>query len=338
MNAHSQFQDHTPYSAPFEQIGHLNIDHAEDCVDLSSGNTRFSAKRNGLGFSSALLRDTYSLYSLGTAPREALWLMNASPDTTLGRFVSGRGRIRSLAVQPFVSAEWSSSTRMRRMMDHCAIVDALGHPFDIHGAQYVEVAHFRLGEDDCRLTLDRPKWLENDGMLCASLWAGPDRIFSVSFCLSTSSTGRTAFIGGLQGRKSLDALDQNRLLTKAAHGLRPRDLAIELFRMLAPYMHVTHIEGVADASRYQLTRRAILPKGLSDKVLLDYDEIWESRGGTRGADGFFAIPVANPRRDINELPSKKRSMYKRRYDLLDLIEHQVASSFRTGTRIHNHLF
>lgn len=295
--------------------------------------------RNASGvqrFFTQMLRDTYSIFQLGIAPREALSLMNARSDTTLSRFVAEPGRVLALAAQPFVSAEWSSAVRMRHMIEHCAIIDDLGHPFDIHGDQYVEVVSFDLDGEHCRLTLDRPTWLDSDGMLCVSLWAGPDRIMSISFCLSDCPIGRTAYIGGIQGRRSEQALDQNRAMTKAAFGLRPRDLSLELFRMLTPYLGITQIKGVADASRYQLTKRLMLRIGANDKVLLDYDDIWESRGGVRVDGGFFLIPVATSRRDADDIPAKKRCMYKRRYALLDEIEADIASAFRQKMIVRNH--
>lgn len=284
------------------------------------------------------LRQMYGFSQMVLAPREALDLCTARKGTALARHVSGVGRIRALASQPFVCAEWSSAMRMRRMIEHCAIIDKLGHPFGICGKQYVEILSFKLEDEPCRLTLDQPTWLDSDGPLCISLWVGFDRVFSISFCLSDGATGRTAYVGGIQGRRSEQALDQNRALTKAAHGTRPRDLIFEFFRMLLPHLGVTQMKGVADGSRYQLTKRAMLTVGTNDKALSDYDEIWESRGGVLGQDGFFVIPVAISRRDISDIPAKKRGMYKKRYALLDQIQADIASALQSGTTVQLHRF
>lgn len=283
-----------------------------------------------------LVRRVYGLYKLACAPREAFALQSARPGTTLARLVAEPGRQGALAAQPFVCAKWPSSLRLRRMIEHCAVIDRLGHPFDINADQYVEIVTFELNGEPCRLMLDRPKWLAYDGMLCVSLWAGLDRVFSISFCLSDRPAGRTAYIGGVQGYRSSSALEQNRILTKAAHGLRPRDLAFELFRMTIPRMGVTRLKGVADAWRYQLTRRAAMTIGLHDKVQLDYDGIWQSRGGELGDDGFYRVPIAYSRHDMADIPARKRSMYKRRYAMLDALQAQISEALQQPCVVHTH--
>ncbi len=282
-----------------------------------------------------LVRQAYGLFKLASAPRETFRLITARPDTTLGKLVAQPGRKGALASQPFVCSKWSAALRLRRMIQHCTVVDELGHPFNINGDQYIEIIHFELDGERCRLMLDRPKWLGCDGMLCASLWSGYDRVFSVSFSLSDSGGERTTYIGGIQGHRSGDALDQNRMLTKAAHGMRPRDLAFELFRMLMPRMGVTQLKCVADAYRYQMTRRASMLISLNDKVQLDYNETWESRGGVLGDDGFYVVP-ANSRRDIAEISAKKRSMYKRRYAMLDKLQAEINLALDKPCEIHTH--
>jgi uncharacterized protein VirK/YbjX len=282
------------------------------------------------------LRQVYGLFKLASAPREALRLNAARSGTALARLVAEPGRKEALASQPFVCAKWSSAQRLRAMIEHCAVVDKLGHPFDIFGDEYVEIVKFDLDGEPCRLMLDQPKWLACDGMLCLSLWAGFDRVFSVSFSLADGEDGRTAYIGGIQGQRSSDSLDHNRILTKAAHGMRPRDLAFELFRMLTPHMGVTQLKCVADAWRYQMTRRATMTIGLNDKVQLDYNDVWESRGGVLGDDGFYLVPTAYSRHDIADIPTKKRSMYRKRYAMLDDLESAIGLALQAPCVVHCH--
>ena len=294
---------------------------------------RPSQIRTALG---KLVRQGYGLYKLASAPREAFLLSTARHGTALRRLIAGPGRKGALASQPFVCARWSSALRLRRMIEHCAVIDKLGHPFDINSDQYIEIVTFELDEDRCRLMLDRPQWLLCDGLLCVSLWVGTNRFFSVSFCLSDTAAGRTAYIGGIQGHRSADALEQNRQLTKSAHGMRPRDLAFEMFRMIIPRLGVTQLKCVADADRYQMTRRAAMTIGLNDKVQLDYDEIWQSRGGELGNDGFYVVPTQYSRRDIAEIPVKKRSMYKKRYAMLDDLQDRIVGALAQPCVVYSH--
>jgi uncharacterized protein VirK/YbjX len=325
-------------SGTLSPVADHNSDHTpiSELISINPLIPHRSLLRRSLG---PWLRLAYGNYRLALAPRQAFSLLAARPDSAAGRLVAAPGRIQAMASQPFVNADWSSSLRLRHMIEHCAVIDKLGHPFDIGGNDYVEIMRFELDDDSCRLMLDQPRWLECDGMLCVSLWAGGDRVFSISLCLSDDEAGggeavRTAYVGAIQGRRSEGALDQNRALTKAAHGMRPRDLAFELFRMLLPHLGVTQLKCVTDASRYQMTKRAMLTIG--DKVVLDYDEVWESRGGVPGTDGFFAVPIAGQRRLIDDIPSKKRSMYKKRYALLDQYQSDIADALGGTFTIHRH--
>ena len=282
------------------------------------------------------VRHLYGATKLLGAPREVDCLRQARPGTTLRALITRSGYISSLAAQPFVCATWSSASRLRRMIDHCAIVDKIGHPFNVGGDQFVEIIAFDLDGERCRLTLDQPNWLLCDGLLSVCLWVGVDRIFSITFCLSDEGGERTAYIGGLQGRRHSGAMDQNRALTKAAHGMRPRDLAFDLFRMLLPYLKVTQLKCVANANRYQMTKRALLTIGTKDQVLLDYDDICTSRGGVLDGDGFFALPVERADREVAEIPARKRSMYARRYALLRQLMADIAAAFKTDLPIQQH--
>ena len=50
----------------------------------------------------------------------------------------------------------------------------------------------------------------------------------------------------------------------------------------------------------------------------DYDIIWQEKGGTISTDGcLYRLPLELNLKPISEIASKKRSMYKKRYQLLD---------------------
>lgn len=266
------------------------------------------------------LRRPYGLLQLLGALDSAKKLRRANPGSSLFELVASTPHLSDLAARPFVSAGWNCRTRLARMIDHCTVVDRLGHPFNLLTRQYFEVMSFALGDNQCRLMLDRPAWLECDGLLTTTLWVGIDRIFSISFCLSDAGGLRTAYVGGIQGRRHSSSLEQNRSLTKAANGLRPSDLAFELFRMMLPRLGIDALKCVSNSHRYQKTRRALMTISNDDQVLLDYDALWTGRGGISSHEGFFDVPVRRTDRDADDIPARKRSMYEKRYALLRTLE------------------
>ncbi|MGS6579831.1 DUF535 family protein, partial [Enterobacter hormaechei] len=62
------------------------------------------------------------------------------------------------------------------------------------------------------------------------------------------------------------------------------------------------------------------------KLLADYDCFWRSLGGQQQENGNFALPLTMPRKPMEEIASKKRSEYRRRYILLDSLLQQVSQA------------
>ena len=177
------------------------------------------------------------------------------------------------------------------------------------------------------LIIDRAKWLSREGQLTLSLFKGEFRAFTISFSLYEEPE-LAIFIGGIQGRQTDDVLALYRDLTKDFHGMRPRDFMLDAMRLLAAKLGARHIYAVADAqkvSRHRFFRERGAPG-------LFYDDIWEERGGVKVADTHFELPLTPTRRDLEEIPSKKRSMYRRRYEMLDKIAADMPGDFAAAER------
>jgi uncharacterized protein VirK/YbjX len=61
-----------------------------------------------------------------------------------------------------------------------------------------------------------------------------------------------------------------------------------------------------------------------DKLHADYNSFWESLGGNVDDNGDYLLPLTLPRKPMEEIASKKRSEYRRRYELLDGLQTQTA--------------
>jgi len=232
--------------------------------------------------------------------------------------------------QPLCCAGWDEREKLARMVDHLKTVERLGGILlPLTNAPRLLATLSDLG-DDYSVKIDEPFWMLNDGLAALSVWKGIDRIFTLSFLLTSSSGQLGCFVGGLQGRREDGVLDIYRAMTKEAHGLRPRDLIIELHRMFCRSLGVTHITAVADQARYQYDRYfGAEPLNVSS---LSYDEAWAERGGSRINSSWFRLPINPVRRTIDEIPAKKRSLYARRYRLLDSLEQAMARAVNCAFR------
>lgn len=247
-------------------------------------------------------------------------MLDAPASSDLSRLLRERPEMLGVLIWPYQTASWPASERLRRIADHCAVVDALGPPFLFSVDE--KLVLLDLGEiyPGLRVVLDQPKWFMREGQFTLNLFIGSFRAYSLAFSFHRSADGgREVFIGGLQGRNREDALDLYRGLTKALHGQRPRDFTLELLRMLCRVTKAERIYAVSNAHRHQL--HPFLNK--KDPFTLDYDEIWRDRGGRAVNPAFFELDRDPPARDLVDVKPNKRSMYRRRAQFLAEAESEM---------------
>lgn len=244
-------------------------------------------------------------------------LLSAPPGGRLHRLLREQPEIWMMIGAPFLSANWSAPVRLGRIIDHCRLVECAGPTIDLplHDPQVLAAVR-PAGGSEYALVLHRLRSTVRDGLLNLSLMEGGVRIFSVAFILAECDGELALLVGGLQGGLGADMLDRARSFTRAVHGMRPRDFAIEALRMLALGLGAREILAVSDAVRHQKSDYFALSEEPYDRVSLSYDQAWQERGGELRPDGFFRLSAACIRRSLDLVPSRKRPMYRRRYQLL----------------------
>ncbi|SFN06289.1 hypothetical protein SAMN05216516_102163 [Izhakiella capsodis] len=146
----------------------------------------------------------------------------------------------------------------------------------------------------------------------------------LTFTLITIDNKRTLFIGGLQGAKSLTPHENIQAATKYCHGLFPKRVLTEAAINLARQLSAERIIAVSNSNHIYESWRYRAKK--KDKLLADYDDFWQSLGAERDAKGNFILPVQMPRKAIENIVSKKRAEYRRRYELLDQMSEQITQA------------
>ncbi|MGT3349361.1 VirK/YbjX family protein [Yersinia enterocolitica] len=147
----------------------------------------------------------------------------------------------------------------------------------------------------------------------------------LTFSLTYYQNQKTLFIGGLQGADNETPHSEIHACTKACHGLFPKRLVLEATCCLAELMGITQIIAVGNAThvyqnwRYRAKKR--------DKLHADYDNFWVSLGGEQCSEGHFNLPARIARKPIENIASKKRAEYRRRYQLLEQLENGLAAHF-----------
>ncbi|MDI3359645.1 VirK/YbjX family protein [Lelliottia sp. V89_10] len=149
----------------------------------------------------------------------------------------------------------------------------------------------------------------------------------MTFTLCQRDGKTTLFIGGLQGAKSFVPHELIQGATKACHGLFPKRLLVEAAMTLGAAFPVEQIMAVSNHTHIYRSWR--YRKKKEGKLLADYDSFWLSLGGEAQKSGHFQLPLAMARKPMEEIASKKRSEYRRRYELLDSLIAQVNQAARS---------
>ncbi len=252
-------------------------------------------------------------------------LLAASPDSVMGQLVDDRPEILSFLRAPYLCAGWSVDERLSRFNAHIAAL-AAHPPLNFPISQSIEFMQLPEIGATIHVIVDKPMWFHREGALAINLFDGNTRLFTLVFAFEPSPIGLRALIGGIQGRNFDDALDRYRDLTKAAHGIRPRDLIIELFRLICTQASVAEILAISDRGRHN--RHRYFGQDVMRPLALNYDEIWRDRGGVVADNWFYRLPLRGERRSDADVSAKKRGMYRQRYAMLDVIEARMDEAWR----------
>ncbi len=175
----------------------------------------------------------------------------------------------------------------------------------------------RYPQSDCRILLRHDGTFRREAELALSIVnERGERLYSCAFSLAGSERELALVIGSVQGPEPcvVQPQEQVRALTKAGHGLRPKSLVVMLVLALAEAMGASRVSAVRmrahifQARRYSRKKKACLQA--------DYDELWQEFGAVPLDANFVRLQPA-VRKPLEEVASKKRAMYRRRYEWLD---------------------
>ncbi|MEO4015385.1 MULTISPECIES: DUF535 family protein [Pseudomonas] len=222
---------------------------------------------------------------------------------------------------PYISRNWSPKNKLSVLASHYEVVTKSCPQLLLLGRSdslmLSDLSEFAAG---CSLVLDRPIWFMREGELVLNLFQGDLRIASIAFTLCRTDTELCIFIGAVQGiHKGVESelsLSIYRDLTKDFEGLRPRSFLIEVIKYIAINIGVERIYAVGDGYRHH--RHPYFGAHKALELAANYDVIWLEHGATPSErEDFFEIPMILSRKPLDSIASKKRAMYRRRYELLD---------------------
>jgi uncharacterized protein len=172
-----------------------------------------------------------------------------------------------------------------------------------------------------------PCGFDREGELMLVLYCDGTPVIRISFSFIRWQEKFTLFIGGLQGPRE-DGADTIRLATRVCHGLFPRRLLCEAVAALAEVCRLDSITAVSEEQHVLRHDRYVARK--QGRFVARYSECWMSAGGVYDGNGFYWLPVPLPRKGSEDIPARKRAVYRRRNALLDSIRSGIRDICRDG--------
>jgi len=260
---------------------------------------------------------TMSAVRAGTA---LPWLAAASSSPLLQRVVAARPLILEKPFRPLGVRGMGFRDRARFVVDHYTLAES-ALPACVCDRIYL-AGGLKWWSDDGRYMLRLADSGPNprEGEL-AFYWSDTQTgvcLAQLSFYFRRGDDGPEIFVGGLQGPMGEQSRELIREATKASEGLRPKDVVMEALIAFAAHVGARRVVAVSRANH--VGRQRHTPR----EIHADYEGFWMEYHGEPLADGNVAVPVCQPQRDITEIPSKKRSAWRRKQAMTELVRGVVA--------------
>lgn len=224
----------------------------------------------------------------------------------------------------------SSVQRAKAIVGHYQFVDSLQSPALISAftaMDPVQLLQFE-GKDGALFTLyaSCAHKAEREGE--STVWFCNQEntvLASATFSVTRHENGWELIIGGLQGPRRNVPHEAIRLATRACYGLFPKRIIVEFFGLLAAQCNITRLSGVSDDGHVFRALRYRFSKGRHFHA--SYNEFWSSIDGVKSGPFLWQLPTRQPRKALDEIASKKRAEYRRRFALLDEMQNQFNALF-----------
>ncbi len=234
---------------------------------------------------------------------------------------------------PYIHNRWDIPTKLDKIATHYEVLseipsdliyitgNATGDGLDCH-----ELMDLSDISQNLKIVIDKAPWFAREGELLINILMQDLRVASIAFTLGKVKGEKVAYIGAIQGIYGgfpvNQALEIYKTLTKEFQGLRPRSLLLEILKVLMKKLGVSSLYCISDNNRHH--RHKYFGKDKNTAFKNDYNAMWEEHDGILNmSTGFYEISTNPSIKDMADIPSKKRSLYKRRYEIIFSLDNRL---------------
>lgn len=183
---------------------------------------------------------------------------------------------------------------------------------ELDGSRLLGMLYFEAGQ-------------RKEGMMSVMLRLDKKPLYQMIFWIAPDKKGdMSMFIGAMQGPNMDNARDVVKKVTKYCHAYRTKNLILYLTQAVARSLGMKHIYAVTNygyyANNHVRTDR---------KLKTDFSEFWTEAGGHPTDDTRFdELPLVEARKTMEEVPTRKRAVYRKRFAMLDALDAEVAEKMK----------
>lgn len=141
------------------------------------------------------------------------------------------------------------------------------------------------------------------------------------YLLTFGKLENALLIAVIQGPNFEGSKELVKQLTKKCHGLRPAYLMVEAMKALTQVLGYSKLFGIPQ--KYQNKSRFVQ----STRYFVDYDTIFKESNGE--LKEYWELPLTLESKNLEDIPSNKRSMYRKRYTMLNHLLRAIASKLKS---------
>jgi len=253
-----------------------------------------------------------------------------SPDFHL--IAACRQRLYFKPFRVYMSIKWKTKQKLKVILDTYRFIMSKGETFKqvITCSGGLEMARFTLSDGiQGILTLGYDERYRKEGELVFSFECNElgGKIASAAFSFEEMNMERwVCRIACVQGHMR-NVENSSKAAQKLMYGLRPKSLIVFVVQEFSRQLGFTALYGAGDAIQPYRRKHLIHLPG-RHTIQFDYNAIWSESGGRQNNDGWYEIPLTPLRKNVNEIKSNKRSLYSKRYSLLDNLSLKIADTVK----------
>ncbi|MBR0572681.1 DUF535 family protein [Pasteurella atlantica] len=209
----------------------------------------------------------------------------------------------------FLDKRFNATERLNSMCENLTFLpnklSELGHrPLWEEEINFGEV----IADFDLRLKINEFQPME--GYWNLELYHKPSE--QLIYLLTFGEIKQGLLIGVIQGPNQEGSKEIVKQLTKKCHGLRPAYLMVDAMKLFTQVLGYPSLFGIPQ--KYQNKSRFVRSK----RFIVDYDAIFRESNGV--LNDYWELPLNVESKNLEDIPSKKRSMYRKRYAMLQQLQ------------------